>query len=114
MVDAVTAKKEFSCSSEDLAGATVEVAWSSDELDEQQWPTGKAQEPLEPDVAKADRPEDAAKCSSPNLAFRTLTGSRSVEKALHVTEGEEARKHARMIYCRLVLGTWRPPPMPCH
>ncbi len=105
---AVAAEIDFKCTELELDGATVEVAWSSDELDEQQWPTGQAQEPLARKDSNVDRPEDAAKCSSPNLAFRTLTGGRSVEKALHFGD------NARMINCRIVLGTWRPPPMPCH
>ncbi len=105
---AVAADGLFNCTEPELASATVEVAWSSEELDEQQWPTGRAQEPLEPDVAEADRPDDAATCSSPSLAFRTLTESRSVEEALHLTDA------AKEIHCRIVLGTRRPPPMLCR
>jgi hypothetical protein len=106
LTNAVVAEFRFKCTELDLDGATMEVAWSSGELEEHQWPTGQALKALSIGKMRNDMPENAADCKSPDLAFRTLTESRSVEEALHVTEGEEARKHAKKIFCRIVLGTW--------
>jgi hypothetical protein len=97
---AVAAEVHFKCTELDLVGATMEVAWGSEELEEHQWPTGQALKALSIAQVQNDQPKDAAGCKSPELAFRTLTGSRSVGKALRNTQD------ANMIYCRIVLGTW--------